>query len=81
MHVPLVRVRVRPDAHALASTGLIGVNQVDALIQGGVNRADRLLFVTAPHIQPPMAQAPRPTREVWRFVPEMVMDSMNTFLH
>ena len=34
-----------------------------------------------PHIQPPMAQVPRPTREAWRVVPESVTKSMNSFLH
>ena len=42
-----------------------GVDEVDPLVEGGVDGGGGFFIVGGAHIQPPMAQAPRPMAETW----------------
>ena len=53
-----------------------GVDEIDAVIERGVNGADRVAFLGAAPHHPPMAQVPRPMREASKGNPAILICSM-----
>jgi hypothetical protein len=54
------------------------INQVDAIISGGLSVAMDCASSVPPHIQPPMAQVPRATRDTFNEVSAMAANSISS---